>query len=38
MVSKDEMKYVLSKTGWEVSEFLDFKGPFYIVIIKKTLD
>jgi hypothetical protein len=36
MVSKDEMKCVLSKTGWEVREFLDSEGPFYTVIIKKT--
>jgi SAM-dependent methyltransferase len=35
MVSKDEMKYVLSKTGWEVTEFLDSEKPFYIAIIKK---
>jgi SAM-dependent methyltransferase len=36
MVSMEEMRQILSDTGWTVCEFLDSGGPHYIAIIKKT--
>ena len=34
-VSRDEMKGILEGSGWEVSRFLDSKGPSYIAVIEK---
>jgi SAM-dependent methyltransferase len=36
MVSREEMKQILTGTGWEVTEFLNSEGPHYIAIITKT--
>ena len=35
MVSRDEMKEILSGTGWHVKEFIDFKKSLYIAVIEK---
>ena len=35
MVSKEEMKQILSDTGWKVQEFLDTGTSYYTAIIKK---
>ena len=34
-VSKDEMRGLLSDTGWGVSEFIDLRGAGYIAVIEK---
>ena len=36
MVSKDEMKFLLEDTGWEVNQFIDSEGSNYVAIIDKT--
>lgn len=35
MVSKEEMKELLKRTGWKVKEFIDSEGSPYITIIEK---
>jgi SAM-dependent methyltransferase len=35
MVSKEEMKKILTGTGWKIREFIDSEGPHYIAIIEK---
>lgn len=38
MVSKEEMKEILERTGWKVKEFIDSKDSQYIAVIEKTSD
>lgn len=35
MVSEEEMRQILSNTGWKVREFLDTGDPYYIAIVEK---
>ncbi len=35
IVSKEEMKKILERTGWKIEQFIDSDGPKYIAIVEK---
>jgi len=34
-VSKDEMRKIVTGTGWRITRFLDSDGPVYVAVLEK---